>query len=110
MPRNFKFLDPANKISDNMLLDELEKNYAKNRKELEKQIFMFDRDAQEFDYVPSMDGRRTPEKEGMYLTIRCGLTGIYTAVNMWKDNKWQMCVLDGSSTIAFSRHSVNIRI
>lgn len=39
--------------------------------------------------------------DGIYLTIRCGLPGIYTCINEMKDNKWQMECLDGSTTIAY---------
>ena len=53
------------------------------------------------DYTPS---HYPPKKEGYYMTIRCGFSGIYTCLNEWKEGKWQMQVLDGSQTIA---HSIN---
>ena len=40
-------------------------------------------------------------EEGFYLTIRCGLSGIGTYLNEFKDGKWQMEILDGSTTIAY---------
>ena len=69
----------------------------------EKRIFDFDRE--ENDFVPA---HYQPKEDGIYLTIRCGLSGIYTAVNEWKDGKWQMSVLDGSTTIAYSRNKLNL--
>lgn len=47
-----------------------------------------------------------PNKEGFYMTIRCGLGGIYTILNEWKDNDWQMKVLDASTTIAYLRELI----
>ena len=32
-----------------------------------------------------------PKEEGYYITIKCGLGGIYSYLNEWK--KWQMGVL-----------------
>lgn len=72
-------------------------------KSYEKRIFDFDRKNNNF--VPS---HYPPKEDGIYLTIRCGLTGIYTHVNEWKDGKWQMGILDGSTTIAYSRNKLNL--
>ena len=55
------------------------------------------------DYKPA---NYQPEKEGYYMTIRCGLSGIYTCLNEWKDGKWQVEVLDASKTIAYSREQI----
>ena len=41
------------------------------------------------------------------MTIRCGLSGIYTLLNEWKDNKWQVKVLDASDTIAYSKERIS---
>lgn len=71
-----------------------------------KVIFGFDRENRESDFRPA---HYPPEEEGFYLTIRCGLPGIYTTVNQWKDGKWQMEVLDGSVTIAYSRERIQLR-
>ena len=51
-------------------------------------------------FKPYHDGMRVAN--GMYITIRCGLTGIYTMLNDMKDGKWLTGVLDGSTTIAFA--------
>lgn len=51
-------------------------------------------------FKPYHDGMRVAN--GMYITIRCGLTGIYTMLNDMKDGKWATGVLDGSTTIAFA--------
>jgi len=45
---------------------------------------------------------RTELKEGtMYVTIRCGLGGIYTCLNQWMGGRWGAECLDGSTTIAY---------
>ena len=46
--------------------------------------------------------KRNPTENGTYMTIRSGLTGIYKMINVWENNKWQIEVLDASSTIARS--------
>lgn len=43
-----------------------------------------------------------PTENGTYMTIRVGLSGIYTMINVWENDKWQIEVLDASSTIARS--------
>ena len=55
------------------------------------------------DYTPA---HYTPTEEGYYMTIRCGFSGIYSCLNEWKDGKWQMEVLDGSTTIAYSKEQI----
>lgn len=72
-------------------------------KSYEKRIFDFDRE--DNDFKPA---HYPPKEEGYYLTIRCGLTGIYTTINMWKNGNWQMNVLDGSTTIAYSRNKLEL--
>jgi len=74
-------------------------------KSYEKRIFDFDREKEENNFVPA---HYKPKEDGMYLTIRCGLTGIYTSVNEWKDGNWQMNILDGSTTIAYSRNKLEL--
>lgn len=44
------------------------------------------------------------------MTIRCGLSGIYTCLNEWKDNKWQVEVTDASDTIAYSKERISKEI
>jgi hypothetical protein len=55
------------------------------------------------DYKPS---NFPPSKEGFYMTIRCGLGGIYTCLNEWKDDRWQVEVADASHTIAYSKEQI----
>ena len=55
------------------------------------------------DYKPA---NLTPDKEGYYMTIRCGFGGIYTCLNEWKDGRWQVEVADASRTIAYSREQI----
>lgn len=42
-------------------------------------------------------------ESGVYLTIRCGLGGIYQTYNIWdaKEKKWLIQIADGSFTIMF---------
>lgn len=56
------------------------------------------------EYKPA---NHNPDKEGWYMTIRCGLGGIYTWPNEWKDNRWQSEATDASRTIAFSREQLS---
>lgn len=51
-----------------------------------------------------------PKKDGYYMTIRCGLSGIYTCLNEWKDDKWQLEVTDDSNTIAYSKERISKEI
>ena len=56
------------------------------------------------DYAPA--NYTTPKANGYYMTIRCGLSGIYTALNEWKDGKWMAEALDASTTIAYSKEPI----
>lgn len=51
-------------------------------------------------FKPYRDGLLV--KDGLYITVRCGLPGIYTMLNEMKDGKWATKVLDNSTTIAFA--------
>lgn len=48
---------------------------------------------------------RVPEKleSGVYLTIRCGYSGIYQQINIWDQKKkdWEIKIADGSYTIMY---------
>lgn len=55
------------------------------------------------DYKPA---NYPPKKDGFYMTIRCGLGGIYYSLNEWKDDMWQVGILDFSSVIAYSRETI----
>lgn len=57
------------------------------------------------DFKPA---KYPPQEEGYYVTIRCGLSGIYQVLNQWKDGKWQMQILDASDTIAYSKEKVEL--
>lgn len=46
--------------------------------------------------------KRNPTEDGTYMTIRSGLTGIYKMINVWENDKWQIEVLDASTTVARS--------
>lgn len=46
--------------------------------------------------------KRNPTEDGTYMTIRVGLSGIYKMINVWENDKWQIEVLDASSTVARS--------
>ena len=65
---------------------------------IEKDILKFNN-----DYTPA---HYPPKENGFYMTIRCGLSGIYSCLNEWKDDKWQMEVLDASTTIAYSKEQI----
>lgn len=54
----------------------------------------------------------SPKESGYYLTIRVGLTGIYTHVNQWNNDscKWDAVVLDASSVVAFSANRLDDKI
>ena len=71
----------------------------------EIEIFKFNRDSPSLDFVPMT---YPPTKDGMYLTIRCGLSGISTSINQWKDGSWQRFCLDASQVIAYSRNQIDI--
>lgn len=46
--------------------------------------------------------KRNPTEDGTYVTIRVGITGIYKMINIWENDRWQIEVLDASSTVARS--------
>lgn len=71
--------------------------------QLAKRLAIFEKKIYDFDGFYYLSEYRTPEKEGFYLTIRCGLGGIYSHVNEWKNGKWQACAADASKVIAFSK-------
>lgn len=47
-----------------------------------------------------------PKKDGYYMTIRCGLGGLYTNLNKWKDGNWMMSAADDSAVIAYSKEQI----
>ena len=69
----------------------------------EKYIYEFPRDERGSTFLPYEKEKRMPKENGIYLTIRCGYMGIYTMANLWENGDWQIQVLDGSFTIAYSQ-------
>lgn len=84
-----------------------------------KIIEEYDEDELDFDKDPLDDktiykfngkhmlAKYPPKEDGWYMTIRCGLSGIYTCLNEWKDNKWQVEAADASDTIAYSKERIS---
>ena len=52
-------------------------------------------------FKPFLKGRTELIEDCDYVTIRCGLNGIYTVLNKWKNGTWIAKCLDNSSTIAY---------
>lgn len=48
-----------------------------------------------------------PEKDGYYITVKCGLGGIYTSLNEYKNGKWMVLATDDSDVIAYSKEQVS---
>ena len=48
-----------------------------------------------------------PKKDGYYMTIKCGLEGIYTSLNEWKNGEWRILTTDDSGVIAYSKEQVS---
>ncbi len=48
-----------------------------------------------------------PKEDGFYITIKCGLGGIYTSLNEWEDGKWRVLTTDDSDVIAYSKEQVS---
>ena len=47
-----------------------------------------------------------PKEDGYYITVKCGLGGIYTSLNEYKNGKWMTLTTDDSDVIAYSREQV----
>lgn len=71
--------------------------------QLSNRLKIFEKDIFSFEGAFYLSAHRKPEKEGFYLTVRCGLGGIYTHINEWKNGKWQATSADASTVIAFSK-------
>lgn len=65
----------------------------------EDRILDFDNDYKPSNYPPKVDG--------YYMTIRCGLGGIYYRLDEYKEGRWQLGILDGSYVIAYSRETIS---
>lgn len=89
-------------------IEEIEKKLKPLMDEMhsyERRILEFKRD-DGYDFVP---GHYPPTEDGIYVTLRCGFTGIYQTLNEWKDGKWQIGITDGSTTIAYSRKTIKLK-
>ena len=75
----------------------------KKIKSYQKRIFDFDRE--ENDFKPA---HYPPKEEGLYVTLRCGFTGITQELDRYENGEWQLRVLDGSKVIAYSRNKVEL--
>lgn len=75
----------------------------KKIKSYNKRIFEFSRE--ENDFKPA---NKTPQEDGYYVTIRCGLTGIYQTLDRYENGDWLLRVLDGSKVIAYSRNTIQL--
>lgn len=47
-----------------------------------------------------------PKKDGYYMTIRCGLGGIYTNLDKFENGNWLVRILDDSAVIAYSKEEI----
>lgn len=96
-PKNWLWAS-VDKISELPIKEDLEEldNFIKSR---ERTLVNFSGTG----FIPKV----TPKEDGWYDTIRCGLSGIYIMVNEYKDGKWMIQVLDGSTTIAYSRDKID---
>lgn len=97
-PVTYSRLDCNGKIIEEYDEDELEFPKEKATKIVKKHIFDFNDEWKLAKYSPTF--------EGYYMTIRCGLSGIYTCLDEWKDNRWQVGVLDDSDVIAYTKEQV----
>ena len=91
-------LDCNGKIIDEYDEDELDFDFDKDPLD-DKTIYKFN--------GKYMLSKYPPKEDGWYMTIRCGLSGIYTCLNEWKDNKWQVEAADASDTIAYSKERIS---
>ena len=78
--------------------------YCKEIESYEYDFMTFDRKDPLKDFIT-----KDPEEPGYYLTIRLGLQGIYTSVNIWKDENWMIRVADGSSVVARTREPLKLK-
>ena len=66
----------------------------------------------ETEHIFDFDGnyklaKYPPKEDGYYITVKCGLGGIYTCINEWKNGKWMVLATDASSVIAYSKEQVS---
>lgn len=80
------------------------KKYCEEIESYEYDIMTFDRKDPLKDFTT-----KDPEEPGYYLTIRLGLQGIYSSVNIWQDGNWMIHVADGSKVVARTRKLLEIK-
>ena len=80
------------------------KELTKEMKEYDKIILSFDKNDKLLNFT-----RLDPKENGIYLTIRVGLSGIYQTLNEWKDGNWMGRTLDNSITICRSEDKINLK-
>ena len=87
--------------------DKIAKEFGVDFAQMYEKINSYRKDIFKFhgDFKPA---KYPPQEDGYYVTIRCGLSGIYQVLNQWKDGKWQMQILDASDTIAYSKEKVEL--
>jgi hypothetical protein len=66
----------------------------------------------ETEHIFDFDGhyklaKYPPKEDGYYMTIKCGLGGIYTTLNEWKNGEWMVFAADDSGVIAYSKEQVS---
>lgn len=50
--------------------------------------------------------RDNPKENGIYMTIRMGITGIYRMLNIWENGRWKLEFHDDSTTIVRSEEKL----
>ena len=66
----------------------------------------------ETEHIFDFDGdyklaKYPPKEDGCYITVKCGLGGIYTSLNEWKNGEWMVLATDDSDVIAYSKEQVS---
>lgn len=82
------------------------KEYLEKVKQIHQELYKFDKDGGIMRAFKPMT--YPPKEDGAYLTIRCGLGGIYTHIDEWKNGKWHLGVLDASTVVAYSRDTIDL--
>ena len=65
----------------------------------------------ETEHIFDFDGdyklaKYPPKEDGCYITVKCGLGGIYTSLNEWQNGEWMELATDDSDVIAYSKEQV----
>ena len=78
-------------------------------KALMKELESYHKVIMEFHDTNFIPATNNPKEKGSYLTLRCGLGGIYQMINEWNGEKWMTGALDGSYTIAYSKNKIILK-